>query len=1177
MGTMKSRALERSGSGTPDSRAPWTKRVILGGLGTAGASIALAALAASAFANAANPLADSSGVITPLAGGAVRVDVSGTWDWGTLSGSSPQKDCSARSGVGYSVDWWGISSSQTPKAITDGTLTGSLVNATTSSKVAPSTTSGTLTPSTVKNGAPWAISGGGFFHTTHQFNGFDTNICGNTSSGFPQGHWAAFAIYPSASDVPPQLCVNFYDPHGSENSYSTSTSDNYADLDGDNSIKTNDFNPASNAGYCFSPHFANPVSISLVKGNDANQNGTFTQTETATAAGQTVQFKLTVSNNKPTTTVLDGTTDSVAGGAGFSVCDGQTTATKTQDSGWSRTTLGAQGSATDSATCTFTLTNYAPTTGQKDNTATVNAHEQGNTNNTTSAQASSTVLAPAPTVQHLSANIFQCVNGQQTTLPANPAGTISQTSGTPSFNSGPSIPSTAVAVGDYGMHATIPAGFDLVQCGSGNGTATDKTAHVPAGQDVTVNFYVQPAGSPNIVYGKTGPSTGIAGATGDYTITLSNQGGATANGPLTFVDVLPPGETFNSVQPVSQPAGSVTSPGMSCSAGPVTVSGQLVTCTYSNDLAKGSSATVVIRANFAPGTEGQTLRDCTGNTQNTANVCWNTNIPQPNLTITKSGPGTGVPGGSGTYTITVKNTGQAPATSVSFVDQLPADESFVSAAGGDFNCTVNPNDATKINCTAKSGLLPLGINQTLSVNVLVTYALTASEGEHLTDCAILPNLNQDCATTIIHKPDVTILKTGPATGTAGGQGVYTITVKNTGQAAANNVTFTDSLPVGESYVSFSSSTVTCALSANPQVVNCSLNGPLASGASVSVDVTVAYGANTGGQTLTDCAILMTGNQSCVPTKIPSTPSISVVKTNDANGDGVFHDTEQANAAGDSVTFKVVVTNTSADPIVIDSVNDAFANTTALAECPQLIGVVLNSGDSVSCTFTVDNYAPAAGDSLTNTITVGGHQNTPGGTPVTATDTSTVTTKVPSAVDLAILKTADKDSVKAGNTLTYTLGVTNVGQSPTTGAVTVTDSVPSGLDLVSVDGGTAWDCTISNGTDITCTYLNGVLNPGDAAPLITVVTTVNDTAAISVINTGVVKTPGDVNPANDRSTVKTPVTAVLPIKIVKPTTPTTPTVLPFTGDRTAAMLPVGLAAILGGLLLMVAGRRRRRTA
>src|SRR5207302_930544 len=126
-----------------------------------------------------------------------------------------------------------------------------------------------------------------------------------------------------------------------------------------------------------------------------------------------------------------------------------------------------------------------------------------------------------------------------------------------------------------------------------------------------------------------------------------------------------------------------------------------------------------------------------------------------------------------------------------------------------------------------------------------------------------------------------------------------------------------------------------------------------------------------------------------------------------------------------------------------------------------------------------------------------HQ-TPGGTPVTATDTSTVITKVPSSVDLAIVKDADKDVVKAGNTLTYTLTVTNVGQSATTGAITVTDTVPDGLDLVTVNGGSAWDCT-NSGRDITCTYLDGVLNPGDVAAPILVLTTVNDTAVGSVIN------------------------------------------------------------------------------
>jgi uncharacterized repeat protein (TIGR01451 family) len=418
---------------------------------------------------------------------------------------------------------------------------------------------------------------------------------------------------------------------------------------------------------------------------------------------------------------------------------------------------------------------------------------------------------------------------------------------------------------------------------------------------------------------------------------------------------------------------------------------------------------------------------------------------------------------------------------------------------------------------------------------------------------------------------VVIAKTGPATGVAGNRGLYTITVKNNGQATANNVTFTDNLPVGETYFSFSSSTITCSLSANAQVVNCSLNGPLAVGASASVDVTVTYALDSGGKTLTDCAVLMQGNQSCVPTKIPGKPSISVVKTNDADGDGIFHDTEQAANPGDAVTFKVVVTNTGPEPIVLDSISDAFDATT-LAECPTLLNTTLGNGDSVTCVFTVANYAPAAGTSLTDTVTVGGHELA-GGTPVSGSDTSTVQTRRPPTPgpDLAIVKNADLAKVKAGDTLTYTLSVSNVGAGPTTGAVTVTDTVPGGLDLVSISGGSAWTCGFS-GQDITCSYNGGTVNPGDTLPDIAIVTTVNATAVGSVINTGVVSTPGDTNPLNDRSTVKTPVTKVLPEKIVK--VPTTPTVLPFTGDRTGQMLPVGLMALLLGLMLAVVGRRRR---
>ena len=1064
---MKSRGLPGSEEAADRS---WVRRVVVGGLGTAGATVALAAFAASAFANAANPTATSA-TETVNQNGSVTVVVSGSWSWGELAGvqTSPQNNCDGRSGVGWSVDWWGMSTSPTAKSISP--LTGSLVTPAASSTSGPTLTNGALAPTQnwqVKSGA----ASGQFFHTSSLFNGFEANLCPKTpanpggnpditldANGAPSGHWSATATYPNLASVPPQICANFYDPHGSLGKFSTSAGDNTT-ADGDNSIKTNNFDPTNVQGNCSVPVLVNPT-INVDKTNNASSPNSFQKTGQVANAGQAVTFQAVISNpasNKQTLTI-DSFSDAITQGVGNV---GPVTCSNANGSVINQT-IPAGGSVT----CTFSVPNYIATflkagDNQVVDTITVTGH--GSTGSTGPVTSSSTVLAPA--------------------------------------------------------------------------------------------------GSPSLDVTKSGPSTGVASQTGDYTVTLTNTGTATANGPITFFDRLPTGETFVSTTGASDA-------GMSCSA-----NGQLVTCTYSKDLAKGASANVVVRVRYAAGTEGQTLTDCVGLDASKAvpgtaraDQCVDTKIKEPNLVVQKTGSDTGVPGGSGAYDITVTNNGNAPATAVSFVDNLPTDESFVSASG-DFNCT--QTSATKISCTAKSGLLPLAQNDSLSAHILVTYALTTREGDRLTDCAILPNLNQSCKTTVIHTPDVVISKVGPATGVAGDRGTYTISVKNNGQAVANNVTFTDNLPVGESYFSFNSSAITCALSANPQVVNCSLNGPLAVGASASVDVTVTYALDSAGKTLTDCAVLMQGNQSCVPTKIPGKPSISVVKTNDADGDGVFHDTETAANPGDPVTFKVVVTNTGPEPVIIDTVTDAFDATT-LAECPNLIGITLGNGDSVTCTFTVDNYAPAAGSSLTDTVTVGGHQ-TPGGPPVSGSDTSTVKTANPKqpGPDLAIVKTADQDKVRAGDTLTYTLSVTNVGDGPTTGTTTVTDTIPDGLDLVSVGTGSGWDCTTS-GRSITCTYA-AIVAVGETLPDITIVTTVNDTAVGSVVNTGVVSTPGDVNPLNDRSTVKTPVTKVLPEKIVKPTTPTQ--VLPFTGDRTGQMLPVGLGALLLGLMLVAAGRRRR---
>jgi len=321
---------------------------------------------------------------------------------------------------------------------------------------------------------------------------------------------------------------------------------------------------------------------------------------------------------------------------------------------------------------------------------------------------------------------------------------------------------------------------------------------------------------------------------------------------------------------------------------------------------------------------------------------------------------------------------------------------------------------------------------------------------------------------------------------------------------------------------------------------------------------------------------------------PATLSLTVVKSNDADVDGVFHDTESALAAGQDVTFEARIVNNSQVALVIDSAVDAFSGSSQ-PECASLIGTTLGAGQSVLCTFTVADYSPAAGGSLTDTVTVLGHEAGHPDNTTQGSDTSTVLTPTPStagAPDLAIVKVASKTSVKAGDLLTYTLTVSNVGEGATTGTVTVTDTVPSGLALGSVNGGTDWTCGTS-GQTVTCTYNNGAIAPGQTVGTITINTTVLSSAVGVLTNTGVVSTPGDTNPTNDTSTVKTPVTKVLGEKIPQtPSTPSTPStpgtpsapgpsVLPMTGSDVADLLPAALGFVTVGALMVIAGARRRR--
>jgi hypothetical protein len=132
------------------------------------------------------------------------------------------------------------------------------------------------------------------------------------------------------------------------------------------------------------------------------------------------------------------------------------------------------------------------------------------------------------------------------------------------------------------------------------------------------------------------------------------------------------------------------------------------------------------------------------------------------------------------------------------------------------------------------------------------------------------------------------------------------------------------------------------------------------------------------------------DDSIVTTVPPAAPiTVSVVKTNDANGDGVFTDDETGTAGG-SVTFRAVITNTSAVAVVIDSIIDEWPQAEAIAVCPSLVGITLPPGASMTCEFTVAGYAPsAAAGAKVDTVSVGAHAESNPANKATASDTSTV--------------------------------------------------------------------------------------------------------------------------------------------------------------------------------------------
>ena len=155
-----------------------------------------------------------------------------------------------------------------------------------------------------------------------------------------------------------------------------------------------------------------------------------------------------------------------------------------------------------------------------------------------------------------------------------------------------------------------------------------------------------------------------------------------------------------------------------------------------------------------------------------------------------------------------------------------------------------------------------------------------------------------------------------------------------------------------------------------------------------------------------------------------------------------------------------------------------------------------------------NVAAHGETSVTNGVSVAG-----GGDVNTSNNSFQLVSNVV-APDLTVSKTVNPGALRIGQVAAaYTITTSNVGSAPSSGTITVTDTLDPNLTYVSATG-SGWSCSAA-GQVVTCTT-SAVIAAGASAPPITlsVNVTVSGSTSTSVTNRVIVAGGGETNTSNN---------------------------------------------------------------
>ncbi len=684
----------------------------------------------------------------------------------------------------------------------------------------------------------------------------------------------------------------------------------------------------------------------------------------------------------------------------------------------------------------------------------------------------------------------------------------------------------------YNSPTQVTLNITALATGLQNVTVTN-----PDGQAVTANGCIdaQNALAADLAITKTdGVATAVPGGSVTYTITASNPSAVAATG-ATVADTFPASLTCTWTC-VGAGGGTCTASGSGNIADTVNLPAGAST-TYTASCAISAAAT---------GTLSNTATVTIAGDPNAANnsaTDTDTLTPQANLGITKTdGVTTATPGGSVTYTITASNPGPSNAPGSTVADTFPASLTCtwtcVGAGGGTCTASGSGNIADTVNLPA-GGSTTHTASCTISASASGTLSNTATVAAPAGVTDPTPGNNSATDTdTLTASADLAITKTdGVTSATPGGSVTYTITASNAGPSNATGATVADTFPASLTctWTCVGAGGGTCTASGSGNIAD-TVNLPV--GGSVMHTASCAISASASG-TLSNTATVAApagvtdptpGNNSATDSDtLAAQADLSITKT-----DGVTSATP-----GGSVTYTITASNAGPSNATGATVADTFpASLTCTWTCVGTGGgtctasgsgniadtVNLPAGGSTTHTASCTISASASG-TLSNTATVaapgGVTDPTPGNNSATDTDTLTA------LADLTITKTHAGNFTQGQTGATYALTASNVGGSPTSGVVTVTDTLPTGLSAVAISGA-GWSCTLGT---LTCTR-SDALAAGSSYPAITLTVSVANTAPTSLTNTATVSGGGQTNTGNDSASDPTTITQLSDLTIAK---------------------------------------------